>query len=73
MFKLKELAYLLDGDYTEYVDIASDANYSAWEVGLQPETAILKYGECNVLRIEPSDEYATLDIVLESVNNAIRV
>lgn len=73
MFKLKEIKYLLDNDYTEYVDIASDANYSAWEVGLQPETAILKYGECNVLRIEPSDNDETLDIVLESVDNAVRI
>lgn len=73
MFKLKELAYLLDGDYTKYVDVTSDANYSAWEVGLQPETAVLKYGECNVLRIEPSDDDETLDIVLESVENAVRI
>lgn len=73
MFKLKEIKYLLDNEYIETVDIASDGEYTSWETHLTLDAAVGKYGECNVLRIERTyyDEDASLDIVLESVKNAV--
>lgn len=73
MFKLKELKYLLDNDYIETVDVASDSDYTSWETALTLEHAVEKYGECNVLRIERSyyEEDSSLDIILEDVKNAI--
>lgn len=67
MFKLKEIKYLLDNDYIELVDIASDGEYTSWDTALTLEHAVEKYRECNVLRIERSyyAEDSSLDIILE--------